>query len=370
MKLLKVCCIFNVAPHYNAPIYKLMDSELNCDFFLGDKLNYPIELMNYESLKGFKKSLKYIQIFGNFYWQKGAVKLTYNLYNCYILTGEPYCISTWIILILNRLTGKKSIVWTHGWYGNENGLKKTVKSIFFGLAHKVLLYGDYAKELMIKEGFKQDKLIPIYNSLDYNQQIQIREKLKTNTIYKDYFLNEHPVLLYIGRIQNRKKVDLLINALNYLRLIDVPCNLILIGKQTEGTNIEEQIKKNNLEKYVWCYGACFDESIIGELIYNADLCVVPGDIGLTVMHSFAYGTPVLTHNNFPSHGPEFEAIEPNLTGDFFKEDSLESLCLKIQDWISLDVEKRKLIRERCYKTISNKYNPKFQIRILKNAIYN
>jgi len=174
--------------------------------------------------------------------------------------------------------------------------------------------------------------------------------------------------LYIGRIQNRKKVDLLIEALNYLRLNDSPCNLILIGKQTEGTDIEKLVEKYDLEKYVWCYGPCFEEATIGELIYNADLCVVPGDIGLTVMHSFVYGTPVITHNNFPNHGPEFEAIEPHVTGDFYTENSFEDLCLKIKDWISLDVKIRDSIRNKCYETINKKYNPNFQIQILKYLI--
>jgi len=363
-----ICCIFNVAPHYNAPIYRLMDSELNCDFYLGDRLAYPIELMKYDGLKGYKKTLKFFKMFGDFYWQKGAMSLTLKPYEYYILTGEPYCLSTWVILLLNRLTGKKSIVWTHGWYGNESVLKKIVKKIFFGLSNTVLLYGDYAKKIMITEGFKPDKLIPIYNSLDYNKQIQIREEIKETSIYEDYFSNKNPVLLYIGRIQNRKKVDLLIEALNYLRLNDSPCNLILIGKQTEGTDIEKLVEKYDLEKYVWCYGPCFEEATIGELIYNADLCVVPGDIGLTVMHSFVYGTPVITHNNFPNHGPEFEAIEPHVTGDFYTENSFEDLCLKIKDWISLDVKIRDSIRNKCYETINKKYNPNFQIQILKYLI--
>ena len=67
----RICCIFNLAPHYNAAIYSLMDRELKCDFYFGDRLPYSVELMNYESLKGFKKRLKYKSLFGNFYWQDG-----------------------------------------------------------------------------------------------------------------------------------------------------------------------------------------------------------------------------------------------------------------------------------------------------------
>ena len=41
-------------------------------------------------------------------------------------------------------------------------------------------------------------------------------------------------------------------------------------------------------------GAVFDESN-SELIYHSDLCVSPGNVGLTAIHSLTYGVPVATH---------------------------------------------------------------------------
>lgn len=364
----RICCIFNLAPHYNEPIYKLMDSELNCDFYIGDRVSYTIKLMNYSNLSGFKKSLRYVPIIGNFYWQKDAFSTVFKDYKHYIITGEPYCISTWMILLMNRLTGRKTYLWTHGWYGNESRFKKLLKKVFFGLSNKVLLYGDYAKKLMIEEGFKSEKLVTVYNSMDFDLQLEIREKLKNTLIFRNHFNNENPVLLYVGRIQNRKKVELLIEALHQLHNNNLFYNLILIGSQTDETNVNKLVSDYKLEKYVWFFGPCYDENVLGELIFNADLCVVPGDVGLTVMHSFVYGTPVVTHDNFPKHGPEFEAIEPNVTGDFFIEDSIDDLCVKIKEWTIVRKEKREVIREECYKVVDDKYNSNYQMTIL-NKIF-
>lgn len=55
-----------------------------------------------------------------------------------------------------------------------------------------------------------------------------------------------------------------------------------------------------------------------EFIYNADLCVSPGNVGLTAMHSLVFGCPVITHNCFEWQMPEFEAIQPGITGDFLR----------------------------------------------------
>lgn len=345
-----------------------MDEELNCDFYIGNRVKYSIELMDYNSLKGYRKSLKFKPLIGNFYWQQGAISLAFKQYKHYILTSEPYCLSSWLILLLNRLTGRKSYLWTHGWYGNESKLKKILKKIFFGLSHKVLLYGDYARNLMIKEGFSPEKLITIFNSLDYDKQIQIRQTLSESPVYKQHFKNQYPVLLYIGRIQNRKKIELLIEAMNELAKSKSFCNLILIGKQTDETSIHKLVSLYKLEKYVWFFGPCYDEEILGELIFNANVGISPGNVGLTAIHCLVYGTPVITQNNFTRQMPEFEAIEQYLTGDFFIEDSVKNLCDKINEWTLLPKERRESIRQSCYKVIHEKYNPHRQIIILKEVL--
>ncbi|SNR74650.1 Glycosyltransferase involved in cell wall bisynthesis [Lutibacter agarilyticus] len=361
------CCIFNLAAHYRAPIYKLMDKELNCDFYIGDRVFNPIKKMDYSELYGFKKNLKFTPIMGGFYWQKGAVQLVFKkIYSHFILIGEPHCISTWLILIFAKILNKETFVWTHGWYGRENILKKVLKKIFFSLSTKVLLYGDYAKKLMEKEGFKKNKMICIYNSLDYDKQISIRKKLKSSEIYLNYFRNEAPVILYIGRIQKVKKLDLLIESINKLNDRGSNCNLIIIGEKSEEISFLNNIIGN--ERNIWLYGPCYDENKIGELIFNASVCVSPGNVGLTAMHSLVYGTPIITHDNFSNQMPEFEAITEGLTGSFFKEDSLESLCLNIEKWIGFSDKKRDFVRNNCYRIIDEKYNPHVQIEIFKKLL--
>ena len=77
----KICCVFNLAPHYRSAIYKLMDSELNCDFYFGDQVGTPIKLMNVDELSGYKKTVKNIFILNKKYkWQKGVAHLIFKRY--------------------------------------------------------------------------------------------------------------------------------------------------------------------------------------------------------------------------------------------------------------------------------------------------
>jgi glycosyltransferase involved in cell wall biosynthesis len=176
------------------------------------------------------------------------------------------------------------------------------------------------------------------------------------------------VLIYIGRIQKEKMVDQLIRALRELNDRGTPCNLVIIGEEIEETGMRSIVSDYSLNDRVWFVGPLFDEERLGEFIYHADVCVSPGNVGLTAIHCLTYGTPVITHDHFPHQGPEFETITPGATGDFFAENSIDDLCLKIKPWLSLSPEKRASTRQACYATIAGKYNPRYQVAVLKTLL--
>jgi glycosyltransferase involved in cell wall biosynthesis len=362
---IKICLIYNFAQHYRTDIFSLLDKELNVDFYFGDKMD-DVKKMDYSLLSNFKSELKNIKIFSAIYWQKGAVSLLFKDYDKYIILGEYYCISTWCILLFSKFANKKIYLWSHGWYGNENFIKKVIKKLFFNLSDGLFLYGDYAKKLMIKEGFREQNLHVIYNSLNYNNQLLIRERLHTTSIYSNHFKNDYPVLIFIGRLTKVKKLIQLISAAKQLKERDVNVNLVFVGKGVEEDNLKSEIQKIDYNN-CWFYGNCYEEERIGELIYNATICVSPGNVGLTAMHSLVYGTPVITHSDFPSQMPEFEAIKENISGSFFIKDSDADLANKIQKCLS-KFENRENARVDCYKIIDEKYNPHFQLDVIKRVL--
>jgi len=370
-KKTKICCVFNLAPHYRAAVYKLMDQELKCDFYFGDHVDTPIKIMNVSELSGYKKTVENIKIFNNRYkWQKGVVALVFKNYKYFILTGDPTYLSNQLIVFIARLLNKHVLLWMHGLKSKrELGRReKLLKYPFYKMADLLLLYGDYSRNLMIEKGFKRDKMQCIYNSLDYDKQLLIRKKLKKTNIYFDYFKNDLPVLVYIGRIQKIKKIDMILVSMIILKQRGIYCNLVLIGENADELNFSKQAVAAGLESNFWVYGSCYQEEILGELIYNADVCVSPGNVGLTAMHSFVYGTPVITNNNFETQMPEFEVIEPGMNGDFFEADNVWDLADKISKWIKLDNTKREHARLSAYKIIDEKYNPHYQIELLKKVL--
>jgi glycosyltransferase involved in cell wall biosynthesis len=360
----KTCLIYNYAQHYRSSIFKLLDKDLGVDFYFGDKMD-DVKKIDYSLLSNYKGELKNIKIFSAFYWQKGAVSLLFKKYDKYIILGDYHCLSTWCFMLLNKFSNKKIYLWSHGWYGNENFIKKVIKKIFFNLSDGIFLYGNYAKRLMIKEGFHKQDLHVIYNSLNFDDQLLVRGKFQKSTVYFNHFKNDYPVLIFIGRLTKLKKLDQLINACKILFKKEIFVNVVFIGSGIEEERLKEEAY--SIKDNVWFYGACYEEEKIGELIYNATICISPGNVGLTAIHSLVYGTPVITHSDFNNQMPEFEAIEEDVSGSFFLKDNEIDLANKIINWL-FNSQSRQNIRDNCYKIIDDKYNPHVQLDIISRIL--
>lgn len=360
----------NIGSHYRAAIYQAMDQELACDFCFGDRVD-DIKKLDYSLIKHTVIEVHNKTIYRGFYYQQGVQKLLRRSYDTYIFIGEPRCLSTWLFSIRVRLfyPRKKVFFWTHGWYGKESLLEKLFKKLFLRLPKGgVFLYGNYAKELMIKEGFNPEKLYVIHNSLDYDTQLPIREQLKPQPIYHAHFGNDNKNIVFIGRLTKVKRFDLLIDAVAQLKQKGELFNVTFIGDGIERQNMEWLVEEKGIKNQVWFYGASYDEKANAELIYNADVCVSPGNIGLTAMHVLMFGCPAITNDDFCHQMPEFEAIQDGLTGSFFNAGDSTSLANTISKWFFTHGENREEVRKACYKEIDEQWTPHFQINVLKKVL--
>ena len=287
-----------------------------------------------------------------------------------MLLGEMYIISSWIACLISKMRGKKIYMWSHGLYGNESFLKKHIRLNFLKLADSIFLYENRAKKLLVKNGFDESTLDVVYNSLDFDihQKHYLKLKKENNTKVKRLFIDESlPTILFIGRITEKKKIDLLIGAINKLNQTKISYNLLIVG---EGDNLEfHKVSNQKSIDSGWLnfYGKSYDTEETGKLIYTSDLCVSPGNIGLTAIHSLSYGTPVASHSNYNNQMPEVEAIIDGENGFLFEENDFADLASKINLWFSKNL---KLNRDKIRKIVIEKYNPDNQLAIFRKRFLN
>ena len=161
---------------------------------------------------------------------------------------------------------------------------------------------------------------------------------------------------------------MIVDALAALRDKGEKYNLVFVGNGEEAEALKTKVKALDMDRQVWFYGACYDEGKNAELVYNADLCVSPGNVGLTAIHCLTFGCPIITHNFFEWQMPEYEAISTGVTGDFFKKDDVADLANKISGWFAEKHNQRENIRQACFKEIDTNWNPYYQIEVIKKHL--
>ena len=365
-----ICCIYNSGPHYRWPIFKALADNFDIDFCFGANTVYTksIKTFDYDKLPGFTRLLRNRRLLGKFYWQSGALRQVFKPYRQYILLGEAYCASSWVILLFARLLRKRTICWTHGWYGRESGAKRLISSWFYGMFDEILTYNDYARRLLIAGGLKADKIGVIGNSLDSARHKAMRPSLCKTDIYRAHFNNSLPTLLYCGRIQKIKQLNLLIDAAALLKSEDIDVNIALVGKDSEDVGLDKMVEQAGIVERVWFYGPCYDENKLGELFYNAAACVSPGNVGLTAVHALSFGCPVITHDDFTQQMPEFECIKPGVTGDFFHQGDAADLAKVIKRWLAHSEEQRAATARAAFAEIDARWNVDYQITVFKSVL--
>lgn len=377
----KVFFFTNIAPHYRTSLWRqlLHNNHWETHFFYGLNPYSDIQSIDFRH-KQFLSHSNCLHKTKNVWlkrkvliWQKGILRrcLT-EQFDQAIFLGEMYCFSTWLAAIVCRMRGIQVSFWGHGLYGGEGKLKLLLRKTFYKLAHKHLLYERRAKALMINQNFSKDKLYVVFNSLAYETHKMLRQKLRMSEkkeALKFFKQPSLPTLVFIGRLTKVKKIDLLVKAANKLNKTSPLFNLLIIGDGSEKMQLAALSSKGILQGWIHYTGPVYDENIIGKYLYHSDLCISPGNVGLTAIHSLSLGTPVATHNNSNNQMPEVEAIKDEYNGFLFQENDIEDLMQKIVAWQDTHTN-REAIRDQCYEIIDTYYNPNYQLTVFDKLINN
>ena len=207
------------------------------------------------------------------------------------------------------------ILWSLG-YGRSSSARHA-RDWLASRADGVLLYGDRARDDMRSRGLPQHKLFVAPNTVHIPN-------------HEDFSAHAKTSLLYVGTLIKLKKVDALIDLFGQIRN-RLPDNvrLEIVGDGPERAYLEQRARRCGLSDAVLFHGVVHDNETLATLFARAYACVGAGRVGLVVLHSFAYGVPVVTTPSEP-HGPEFDNIVDGSNGVVCERqglpDTLVELC--------------------------------------------
>lgn len=363
---MRLCCYFNYAPLYRQAIFKAIDDEFDTQFLFGREVentsNSGIVKLDYSIFKKTPVEFENRSILGRYLWRTKLLAQLFKRYDTYIITAD-LSFSYIPFLLGCKLLRKRVFGWGHG-PKDKNGRLGAFYCWFLKNLTGFLAYGEAGKKRMEELGIPGSKIHVIYNSL--TGKVHDHPELKSG-IYTSHFGNDDPTLFFIGRLTPVKQIDRIIETLVSHRAKGLYYNLTIIGDGPEREKLQSLIQRHNLSDRVWMYGACHDDAVLAPLLYNADLCVSPGNVGLTALSALQYGTPVVSHDSFEHQMPEYEVIMPNKTGMLYKYNDFSDMADKIEEWLTARHE-RQDIRENCYAVINGHWNADCQIELLKDIL--
>ena len=229
-------------------------------------------------------------------------------------------LSFWLIFMLKLIYRYKLVVWTHGVHNSElrdpfKTLKSKIELFIFRRADAVVLYSEFRK-VLLESRVEPSKLFVAANTLDVAEMSEHRkmhqsegvDQVKQRLGYKQKYN-----LVYLGRLLPDKRIDLLLEVFDRLRPhLDIALHLIGDGPERERVEAHSEL---NLS--LFAHGSVFDEEILGSHLYVSDLVVNPGYVGLSIVHGFAYATPLVTcttEDEGPFHSPEVEYLRHDVNG--------------------------------------------------------
>ncbi|EJT0553356.1 glycosyltransferase [Vibrio vulnificus] len=287
--------------------------------------------------------------------------------SCYVILSNPNILSSWLYSICARILGYKVVFWGHGLIKKDTGITRFIRKLYYSLADHFWLYGNDAIPLMRDIGISDDKLSVIYNSLDYEVQRKLREKLtnQKEIIKTELGIDQNEkVIVSMGRLLEKIRLDQGVNGIHKIINSEPNVKLVVIGDGPEKDSLIALTKELDIESKVLFVGAIYNESDIARYYTIADVSIVMGRVGLSAMHSLAYGVPLITHDNLEEHCPEVEAIVPGETGEFFQENNIDSfVCVLLKL-----LKNSSNYRNNCVSMIEDKYTPSKQMEFIEESL--
>jgi glycosyltransferase involved in cell wall biosynthesis len=256
-----------------------------------------------------------------------------------------------LMLLLCKMKGIKFILYSHGYdratgFNPKKSMLDRYRLFLINWADATVIYS-HADKSKLSAYCSGEKIFVAQNTLDRAQFLTIKNRLEEEgkTAIKKRLGFVHPYnLIFVGRIIKEKMPEIVLQVYELLNnKLPNQVGIHFVG----GGHIDylqEIVAKNNWQDAVKFYGAIYDDTQTGELLFASDILIVPNNIGLSVNHAFSFNCPVVTfaENNVVNHGPEIEYVVHNETGFVVPDTSVEKMSDTILDYLQNERMQRRM----------------------------
>ena len=211
------------------------------------------------------------------------------------------------------------IWWGHGYnfqsslrFGWLCGIKEAAKRFMTRRSDGLITYTAAGAEYWLRQGMPPARVVPYSNTLDVEGLREVGagfDHEELSAVKARLGIEGKRVLLFSGRLLPEKEGAFLLRAFSILQRKRPDVALLLLGDGPEREALE-RLRDTLQLAHVHFLGECVEPARSGAYFRLADVLVIPGLVGLAIVHGFAFGLPLITTGH-DCHGPEIEYLSPD-----------------------------------------------------------
>lgn len=235
-----------------------------------------------------------------------------------IIGQENKLLANYVLIVLARLTGRRVAFFGHGrnfQAANRNSVGERWKRFWATKVHWWFAYTEETARLLESYGFPRARITVFNNAIDTTAIARERAALdpaRLAALRANLVQGSDNVGVYVGGIYAEKRIAFLLAAARAIRAKVPDFHLLVIGAGPDAGLVEAAP-----EDWIHYMGPRFGMEKT-ELVALAKVWLMPGLVGLAVLDSFAYETPMVTCA-LPYHSPEFAYLENGVNGVVVKD---------------------------------------------------
>ncbi|HMQ68394.1 MAG TPA: glycosyltransferase family 4 protein [Ignavibacteria bacterium] len=284
-------------------------------------------------------------------------------------------LNIYLLFLLRKFYKFKIILWSFGYdpvrgFDPENNFSDKIRLYLSEKADGVIFYWEKGKGEVEKYAKKKDHFFVAPNTLDTEKLITLKEnfdKTGKERIKSELGVKEKHHFVYIGRLLEDKQIDILIKAFSKLEGEGKDIRLTIVGDGPELKYLEKLKTELGTER-IFFTGEILDEEQTGKWIYISEAFIMPGRLGLSVVHSFCFGTPVISQKKAGYfHGEGVGYIKDGINGFLLEDGNINALSEKLSE-IILKPEATLLLKENAFLTAKNDCSAEKMLEGFEKAI--
>jgi glycosyltransferase involved in cell wall biosynthesis len=226
----------------------------------------------------------------------------------------------------------------------------------------VIAYSSFGADYYRGIGLPTSSIFTAVNTVDTDRRIhEMRTYCTENGLQYPLPVPRKFKVAFIGAMTEGKSVDLLIEAFSRLAKANADAELVLIGDGDDRKRLERMVELLGLGSRIFFSGHRLDS--IADLLFDANVVVLPGLGGLAISDAMAHGLPVICHSG---DGSELDLIDGTngrilnvMTPDFLFEELLS---------LSNDFPRQTQWRANAQRTVVEKYGIGAYVMEVRRAI--